>query len=232
MIQPHNLEFEAYLQLQREHPDLFVNVEGGVIILTDLLDIEQAVADMGTYYVSRGMPADWAHVGVMYQDPYLIVLRDAVRFPDGNTGIHHRTIRLGSDPTGVVILPFFRSRILLLKHFRHPTRQWHWEFPRGAVEPNQSLEETVRTELREEIQGEASRVAALGYMYGASGFMGLRVAMFAAWISEFGAPALGEGIVATRLVSVSEFETMINDGEITDSFTLCTWLRAKLAGLT
>jgi ADP-ribose pyrophosphatase len=220
-----------YMQLQIERPDWFSTPKGGVEIVTDPDTIRMVEAQFGDRYAARGQPREWALVGLHYRDPYLMVLRDAVQFPDGSFGVHHRCLRQGTDPSGVAILPFYKNDVVLLRHFRHPTRQWHWEAPRGAIEAGATAFTTIATELSEEIEGVVEHVQPLGKMYGATGFMGLGVLLYAATLGHFGAPALGEGIAEARCFTPAEIDRMIRDGAITDSFTLGCWLHAKLRGL-
>lgn len=221
----------AYLALRETQPRWFETPEGGMRIVTDPARILEIEAEFAARYAARGWPGDWAQVGICYRDPYLMVLRDAVLFLDGAPGIHHRTLRLGVEDSGVTILPMIDGKLLLLRHFRHPTRRWMWEFPRGAIEPGASPEATIAAEMREEIEGVVTDVIPLGRMYGASGFMGLGVLLYAARLASYGAPALGEGVAGARLVSIAEFEDMVRASEITDSFTLCAFLHARLRGV-
>jgi len=220
-----------YLDLRQAHPDWFANPAGGVRIVEDPDQIGQIEREFGNRYRERGLPPEWSGVGVRYQDPYLALLRDAVIFPDGSTGIHHRVVRWRPNPAGVAVLAMLEGRILLLRHFRHPTRQWHWEVPRGSIEPGRTTKEAVIAELREEAQAEASEVIELGMLHGASGLMAACVVLFAARLKSLGAPALGEGITDTRLATRQEFENMLRNSEITDSFSVACYLHAKLRGL-
>jgi len=219
-----------YLALSQEHPEWFVTPAGGVQVVLDPDQISLIERDFGDRYRQRGLPPTWSEVGVGYQDPYLIVLRDAVIFPDESAGIHHRVVRWHPNPAGVAILATLEERILLLRHFRHPTRQWHWEVPRGSIEPGRTTKEAVVAELREEAQAETSEVIELGMLHGASGLTAACVVLFAARLESIGAPALDEGITETRLVTSREFESMVRDSEITDSFSVACYLHARLRG--
>ncbi len=228
---PLESRLEEYFRLAQERPHWFADRPDGLRLVLDPKRIAEIEAEMGDRYAARGQDRAWAEVGLHYRDPYLLVLRDAVIFPDGSAGIHHRTLRYEGEPAGVVILPVTEGRILLLHHYRHPTAQWHWEIPRGAIEPGASEEDTARTEIAEEIGGRIGALTFLGPMFGATGFMGLGVRLYLAELLSHGDPALDEGITGVRLVSPAEMEDMIRAGEITDSFTLGAFLQARLRGL-
>jgi ADP-ribose pyrophosphatase len=220
-----------YLALRDKHPDWFANPAGGVQLVQDPERITAIENEVGDRYRQRGLPSEWSEVGIRYQDPYLLVLRDAITFPDESTGVHHRVVRWRPNPAGVAVLAMYAGRILLLRHFRHPTRQWHWEIPRGGIEPGRSKQERVMWELREEAQAQASDIIELGVLHGATGLMAASVVLFAARLTSIGAPALNEGITETRLVSSREFEDMVRNSEITDSFSVACYFHARLRGL-
>jgi ADP-ribose pyrophosphatase len=224
-------DLAAYRAFAAERPDLFQTPPGGVRIVQEPAEQRAVTSEMARRYAQRGWPADWAAAGLKYADPYLMVLRDAVVFPDGSPGVHHRAIRRQGDPSGVAILAQHGGRVLLLRHFRHPTRQFHWEAPRGAIEPGQTPEQAVAAELMEEVQASASAIRPLGRMYGATGFMGIAVLLYAAEIGGIGAVARGEGIVEGRFFAPAQLHAMLQAGELTDSFTLGLLLHAKVQGL-
>lgn len=219
-----------YLAYVADYPQWFAGAADGLVIATDTQAIARIEDEMARRYAAVGHAPEWAQVGVRYQDPYLMVLVDAVTFPDGGVGVHHRVVRPAGDTSGVAILPVLDGKIVLIRHFRHPLRRWCWEIPRGAIERGASAEDTVRVELAEEIEGRVAEVEPLGEMYGATGFMGLAVKLYLARLTAYGAPALGEGVAEVRLVGVEECEAMIRRSEIVDSFTLGAFLHARLKG--
>src|SRR5579885_381339 len=140
-----------YFALVEARPELFQNPPGGgYVILLDEKDIGEAETQMAERLKSVGKPIEWARVGIAYQDQYLLLLRDAVRYPDGSLGTYIRSVDQYPGMVGVVILPMYKGQVLLIRHFRHATRTWHLELPRGF---GQSLktEDDARRELYEEI---------------------------------------------------------------------------------
>jgi ADP-ribose pyrophosphatase len=216
-----------YLALQTQRPHDFTGPEDGVRIALDPAEIELIETVVGDRYEARGLPRAWAEVGVAYQDPYLRLLRDAVVFPGGNQGVHHRVLA-NSDPSGVAVLPLLGEQIVLIRHFRHPSRRWHWEIPRGGVEPGMTVEETARTELGEEIGATLEQLVPLGMVNASTALISGAVALFLGRVHAFGAPQLNEGIAAIRTASVTDVEAMIAASEITDSITLAAFLHARL----
>ncbi|WP_351229799.1 NUDIX hydrolase [Streptomyces sp. NPDC002133] len=203
---------ELYERLRAERPDLFLNVPGGIEILSD----PEAVAAAG---------------GVLYADPYVMLLRDPVRFPDGRTGTYIRSVSRNAEP-GCVVLPLLDGGVVLIEHYRHATRSWQWEVPRGFGTRGLSAEANAAKELSEEIGAHVLELTDLGAVHPDTGMTADRVLLFAARIDAVGSLATGEGIRSTRTMPPAEADAMIADGRVTDAFTIAVLTRARLAGLT
>ncbi len=221
-----------YLAFAKAHPALFANPsEGGIAILLDEVEIREAETKMAQLLESKGMPAEWARVGIALQDQYVFMLRDAVRFPGGFLGTYFRLISEEDDPHGVAVLPYYQQQVLLIRHFRHATRTWHLEIPRGFGTKGLSSEENARRELEEEIGATISRLFSLGQTYPNTGMTSECDELFFAEVESYGDVDTQEAITELLPTSVPEFERMISDNEITDGFTLAAYARAKLKGL-
>jgi len=176
----------------------------------------------------------WADIGVILDDPYVLVLRDLVEFPSGFCGGYIRLFNrayLEKGAAGVVMLPEQDGKLLIMKNFRHATRNWHWEIPRGFGEPGISAEEQAREELKEEVGGDVAEIINLGMYFSNTGLDGNPINLFLARMISAGMPNWKAGIDKFLWVSVSEFEQMIASGEITDGFTIAAYTRATLRGL-
>ena len=186
---------------------------------------------MADRFAAQGLPRQWARAGIFYEDPYIILLRDAVIFPDGKPGLYHRVIARHDEPTGVAVLGRYEGKIVLVRHFRHPSRAWHLEIPRGAVGADEDPDHVAHLEISEEIGGTIRSLTRLGLIHGASALMRHSVVLVYAELESIGTPALGEGIAEILLVSPAEFERMIAESAITDAFTVAAAYHARLRGL-
>lgn len=202
---------ERYARLRAERPELFRNEPDGIEILTD----PDAVAAAG---------------GVLYEDRYLMLVRDPVRFPGGKEGTYIRSIPPDREQ-GTVVLPLLDGGVVLIEHFRHATRSWHWEAPRGAGTAGLSDEENAAKELWEEIGAVPQEVVPLGVLHPDTGMTANTVRLFAARIAATGVLDGAEGIRRCVTVPFGEAEAMVADGRITDGFTVAALMRARLAGL-
>ena len=222
---------DRYRSLLAARPALALNPSGGITVVSDAAETARIEALMADRFAAQGLPREWARAGIFYEDPYIILLRDAVIFPDGKPGLYHRVIARHDEPTGVAVLGRYDGKIVLIRHFRHPSRAWHLEIPRGAVGADEDPGHVARLEISEEIGGTIRSLQRLGLLHGASALMRHSVVLVYAELESIGTPALGEGIAEILLVSPSEFERMIADSVITDAFTVAAAYHARLRGL-
>lgn len=92
-------------------------------------------------------------VGIIAQDNYWLWVNDACRFPNGNEGVYGRILWVNSleSSAGVVVMPILPDgKIVLNCNFRHATRSWEIELPRGRLESGESQEDAARRETMEE----------------------------------------------------------------------------------
>ena len=217
-------DYAEYLALVDAFPDLFKNPpDAGFKILLNDAEIKKAARDAATRLRTEGKPDEWAEVGVAFKDQYTLILRDAVRYPDGSLGTYIRSI---SPVPGVVILPVWQQQILVIKHFRHATRTWHLEIPRGYGSSMDTLA-SARRELAEEIDASGVTWTELGQTYPDTGATNSIVALFYAEVQSYGQPDRKEAISEILPTSIENFERMISENTLTDGYLLAAYAKAK-----
>src|SRR6266487_1628763 len=123
-----------YLAITEKHPELQNNENAPFQILLNDDEIITWQKKRKAQLEEQSHPPEWADIGIVFNDPYVVILRDLVEFPDGS---HNGYIRLYNraylegGAAGVVALPEMNGKLLLMHQFRHATRSWHWEIPRG-----------------------------------------------------------------------------------------------------
>jgi len=201
------------------------------MIILDEVEIHQVEGEVAQRLTVQGFPAEWARVGVAYQDQYVLLLRDAVRLPDGSVDTRIRTVSGGAEVPGVFILPIHQGRILLIRHFRHEARTWQLEIPGGFGIPGMSSEQSAQRELEEEIEATVTRLIPLGRAHPDTEIGAEYFELFYAEIESYGEIEVQEGITEVLSVPVQELERMIRSDEVTDMPLLVAYTRAKLRGL-
>lgn len=220
-----------YRALIEKYPDLFRNPPGAAFeILLDEADIQRAEQRMAELLGKAGAPPEWSRVGIAFRDQYVLILRDAVRYVDGSLGTYIRAVEPSPASLGVVVLPLWQGKVLIIRHFRHATRSWHLEIPRGAGLALDARESAQR-ELAEEIGASGVRLIELGEIYPDTGLTNSRVALFCAEVESYNAPEAMEGITEILPTSVAQFEEMIRNGELEDGFLLAAYAQAKARGM-
>ena len=131
-----------------------------------------------------------SRIGIVNEDQYWIWLRDAVYFPKGVPGTYDRVVwrnTLKRAPVGVAVLPVLPSgQIVLNLNYRHATRSWEFELPRGTVNPQETIEAAALRELKEETGMAVSTMIFLGDMAPDSGVISSVIPVFIGLVSSWG----------------------------------------------
>ncbi len=220
-----------YSLLKEKNPAIFTNHNAPFRIIFDPAEIETWQEARKKALQQQGLPETWADIGVILDDRYIVVLRDLVEFPGGFCNGYLRIFNragLEKGASGVAVLPVKDGLIGILRQFRHATREWHWEIPRGFGESGLSAEENAAKEVKEEIHGEIEELIDLGRYHNNTGMEGHFVNLFLVKIEIVGEVEKSEGIESLQWVSVNKFEDMVANGEITDGFSIAAYTRAKL----
>lgn len=221
---------DRYNALRQQWPELFYNPTNfPFTILFEQSQVTAAEDAQRARLAAHGLPESWARTGVVYEDPYLIVTRDAVRFPGGFLGTYVRAIP-ATGAVGAAVLPVLGGRIVLLDHARHATRASHLEIPRGFGESGVAAADQARKELKEEINADAISLTDLGPFHANTGMSSDVTQLFAAEICALGEPQAAEGITGIKLCPAREVARLIETGKITDGFTIAAFTRAWLSG--
>ncbi|MFJ5635263.1 NUDIX hydrolase [Streptomyces goshikiensis] len=168
---------------------------------------------------------------VVYRDERWILLQDPVVFPDGTPGRYLRMLAPHTNPAVAVLPVLDEGKVVLIERFRHATRSWHWEIPRGGGSAGLDGEENAAKELQEEIGAPPRELISLGTLHPDTGILASEVELYAARIDAVGDLESGEGVRHARTVTFAEAEQMAASGRITDALTLAALFRARHAGL-
>jgi len=156
-------------------------------------------------------------VGVMHKDKYWIWLNDAVQFPNKKYGVYGRILWTNSLKgfQGVAVMAVLpNGKIVVNRTFRHATRSWEYELPRGAVDLNETIEQAAKREVKEETGMVIKDLHLLGKMTPDSGALNTVVPIFLATVVEQQNTAQedSEAIASIDAYSVAELKKGFVDG--------------------
>lgn len=177
-----------------------------------------------------------AALGVVFEDEYMVVVRDPVRFPSGVLGTYLRIFPRPalSGATGAVMLPMRGGKVLLRRVFRHATRAWELECPRGFRAAGVEVTETAHAEVQEELGLPVTGIRPLGRVHGDTGLIAGYTMAFLVTVAEGQdrpAPEPREAIGGLEILSPERLSALMTEGEIRDGYTLSAIALAQAHGL-
>jgi ADP-ribose pyrophosphatase len=106
----------------------------------------------------------WEFLGrtPIYESPHRGFVVERVRT---HTGAEMDYGYLEAPPAVLVVPLTMDSRVVLIRQYRVPVREWVWEVPAGAV-GDEPPEAAARRELAEEVGGTCARLQAVSWWYG------------------------------------------------------------------
>ena len=166
----------------------------------------------------------------VYANSWMTVREDRIRRADGTEGIYG----VVDKPTYALVIPRDEDRLQLVEQFRYPIGKRRWEFPAGTApdRADQDPAELAVRELVEETGLRAGRMERIGLLDVAPGMSSQRGHVYLATDLEQGEPQRehSEQDMRQAWFTVSEFERMIAQGEITDAQSIAAYQLLRLHG--
>jgi ADP-ribose pyrophosphatase len=151
---------------------------------------------------------------VIYDGPIFGVRRDEVEEPSGLQAIRE----VITHPGSVVVLPVLKDgRVVLIRQYRHATRQYLWELVAGRIDGGESVKKAAARELLEETGYRAKRFTTFMDFFPTPGFLEERMYIVLAEGLTAGEahPEMDEEI-ETRAYRVNELKQMVKKGKVRD----------------
>jgi ADP-ribose pyrophosphatase len=151
----------------------------------------------------------------IYKGPVFGIRRDEVIEPSGVRAIRE----VITHPGSVVVLPVLPDgRILLIRQYRHATRQYLWELVAGRMDPGETPKVAAARELKEETGYRAKRMKVFLDVFPTPGFLEERMFILLTEGLTAGAaePEEDEKIIS-RAYTRRQLEEMIRGGKLRDA---------------
>ncbi|HLH43520.1 MAG TPA: NUDIX hydrolase [Bryobacteraceae bacterium] len=114
-----------------------------------------------------------------------------------------------------------RERILLVRQYRLPARQYLWELPAGRLDEGETPLQAAKRELAEETGYRARRWKKLAEFYPSPGFLAEKMTIYlATGLKEGEQTPMEDERIQTRWFSASQIDEMIERGKIRDGKTM------------
>jgi ADP-ribose pyrophosphatase len=155
---------------------------------------------------------------MIYQGRVFGLRRDEVLEPSGL-----RTTReVITHPGSVVVLPVLPDgRIVMVRQYRHATRQYLWELVAGRKEPEETPKQGAARELLEETGYRAKRFKVFLDVFPTPGFLEERMyILLAEGLTAGKAEPEEDEIITSKAFTRKELEQMIRRNAIRDAKTI------------
>jgi ADP-ribose pyrophosphatase len=152
---------------------------------------------------------------MIYQGRVFGLRRDEVVEPSGL-----RTMReVITHPGSVVVLPVLPDgRIVMIRQYRHATRQYLWELVAGRKEPEETPKQGAARELLEETGYRAKRFKVFLDVFPTPGFLEERMyLLLAEGLTAGEAQPEEDEKIEVRAYRVNELKQMIKSGRLKDA---------------
>ena len=145
---------------------------------------------------------------------------DDIEYQNGNKGVREVVNHNGG---AVIAARKEDGKIILVKQFRYPFKDFIFELPAGKLEVNEDPLKCAERELIEETGYRAKSISKLGAIYSTPGFCSEVLHIYYAEGLTAGEHAREEGEEDMEVFefTLEEIQEMIMKGEIVDAKTIC-----------
>ena len=146
-------------------------------------------------------------------------------------GFHIKRAIIQHPGSAVMMAVDEKKRVLLVRQYRLPARQFLWELPAGRVDPGETPLKAAKRELIEETGMRAKKWSKLVTYYPSPGFLAEKMNLFLATeLTEGESAPMEDERIETRWFPAPEIEEMIRAGKILDGKTITGFLMWRRFG--
>jgi ADP-ribose pyrophosphatase len=160
---------------------------------------------------------------VIYENPWVNLYVDQVRFPDGRIINQHHLLDFEKEAV-IVLVENDQAQLLMVHAYRYTTNTIEWEIPAGGIDPGEAILETAQREVYEET-GYETTAHELIYTYNPMNGISNKVFHIARARATVKSGDFDRNEVKEfRWVSKAEIKAMIRAKEIKDGYSLTALL--------
>ncbi len=161
----------------------------------------------------------------LLKTPIFTVTQDVALDPDGFE-IKRAIVKHGGS---AVMMPMDKKgRILLVRQYRLPAKDYLWELPAGRLDPGETPLQAARRELVEETGYRAKKWQKIAVFYASPGFLAEKMTIYLATKLTAGEKKpMEDERIETRWFTAKELDKAIESSAILDAKTQIGFLKWK-----
>jgi len=155
---------------------------------------------------------------------HVVVSKERFTLPSGRV----LELDIVKHPGAAAIVPFISDTdVLLIRQYRHATRDTIFEVPAGKIDPGETPYTTADRELQEEVGQKAGRIEELGWIWTTPGFTDEKIYLYAGFdLEPVASRPEDDEVIAPFRISLEEALELIWRGELTDAKSAMTLIHA------
>ncbi len=153
----------------------------------------------------------------IYSGKIIKVYKDTVKLPDGNFA--QREIVLHNECSAILAIE--NEKIIFVRQYRYPIKNYSLEIPAGIMEDGESPEDCAKRELEEETGLKAKNLSLLFKLHSSIGFCNELINIYQTTDFEYGKQNFdADEFITIEKYSLDEAVDMIKNYKITDAKTI------------